>query len=139
LGDIGCFDCRISELPRLQDVIDYFRWRNEDAYRNALNAHCYWQLRKTGKTVQEATKALHKLGVAAKNELLFQHNINFNELPAWQKRGIGFYWENYQKESLNPNTQTTVMATRRRLKMNAELPMKDKYSDFIEKIIAENI
>jgi tRNA(His) 5'-end guanylyltransferase len=26
---------------------------------------------------------------AEKNELLFQYGINFNDLPAWQKRGAG--------------------------------------------------
>lgn len=56
LGDMGVFDCRISQLPRIQDVVDYFRWRNEDAHRNALNAHCYWLLRNQGKSVQQATQ-----------------------------------------------------------------------------------
>ena len=41
LGDIGAFDCRICQLPNKSLVVDYFRWRNEDAHRNALNAHCY--------------------------------------------------------------------------------------------------
>jgi tRNA(His) 5'-end guanylyltransferase len=31
------------------------------------------------------------------SELLFQHGINFNDLPNWQKRGIGLYWETYDK------------------------------------------
>lgn len=31
LGDIGAFDCRISQLPNKALVVDYFRWRNEDA------------------------------------------------------------------------------------------------------------
>jgi tRNA(His) 5'-end guanylyltransferase len=30
------FDCRISQLPTIQNVVDYFRWRQEDAARNAL-------------------------------------------------------------------------------------------------------
>jgi tRNA(His) guanylyltransferase len=55
LGRIGVFDCRISQLPRNQDVVDYFRWRQEDAGRNSLNAHCYWLLRKQGQSVAEAT------------------------------------------------------------------------------------
>jgi tRNA(His) 5'-end guanylyltransferase len=46
LNDIGAFDCRICELPTIQRVRDYFRWRQEDAHRNALNAHCYWLLRR---------------------------------------------------------------------------------------------
>lgn len=45
LGAVACFDCRISQLPTLKNVLDYFRWRGEDAHRNALNAHCYWTLR----------------------------------------------------------------------------------------------
>jgi tRNA(His) 5'-end guanylyltransferase len=35
----GAFDCRISELPTVNLACDYFRWRNEDAHRNALNSH----------------------------------------------------------------------------------------------------
>ena len=138
LGDVGCFDCRISELPRIQDVIDYFRWRNEDAFRNSLNAHCYWQLRKEGKSAAEATKEIKNLSVADKNELLFHRNINFNDLPNWQKRGIGFYWEDYQKESINPKTQQQVFAKRRRIHVDSELPMKEAYSDFIHKLIIQN-
>ena len=55
LGAVAAFDCRISQLPGLELVVDYFRWRSEDAHRNALNAHCYWLLRKQGKGVGEAT------------------------------------------------------------------------------------
>lgn len=48
LGSPAAFDCRIIQLPNENLVVDYFRWRNEDAHRNALNAHCYWALRKEG-------------------------------------------------------------------------------------------
>src|SRR4051794_32230141 len=58
LGAVGVFDCRISELPTAQHVVDYFRWRNEDAHRNALNAHCYWTLRKQGFDAAGATAKL---------------------------------------------------------------------------------
>ena len=88
-GSIGVFDCRICQLPNEKTVIDYFRWRNEDAHRNALNAHCYWMLRKDGMDKKEATKFIEKKSKHEKNELLFSNGINFNELPNWQKRGIG--------------------------------------------------
>lgn len=45
LGDLASFDCRICQLPTVQLVVDYFRWRQEDAHRNALHAHCYWKAR----------------------------------------------------------------------------------------------
>lgn len=118
-GDLGVFDCRISELPSKEKVIDYFRWRNEDACRNALNAWCYWTLRKEGQ--KEATKAIEGVSVADKNELLFQRGINFNDLPLWQKRGIGFYWETFDREG----------AERRRLKIDMELPQGDAYGEYI--------
>jgi len=92
LGAIACFDCRICELPTEQLVVDYFRWRNEDAHRNALNAHCYWMLRRQGMNVNQATEKLLRMPVADKNELLFQNGINFNDLPTWQKRGVGLVW-----------------------------------------------
>lgn len=136
LGDVGAFDCRISELPTIDLVVDYFRWRNEDAHRNALNSHCYWLLREQGKSVEEATKSLEKKSVAEKNELLFQNGINFNDIPLWQKRGTGLYWEYYEKEATNKLMGEKVMATRRRIKIDYELPMRDEFSDFIRNLLA---
>ena len=137
LGDLAAFDCRISQLPNEDLVVDYFRWRNEDAHRNALNAHCYWSLRKQGQTDTQATKALLKLSVAAKNELLFQNGINFNDLPSWQKRGIGLYWETYEKTGLNPKTDEPVVTERRRIHVDYDLPMKDAYEAFIRGLLRD--
>jgi tRNA(His) guanylyltransferase len=136
LGSIAAFDCRICQLPNLQLVIDYFRWRSQDAHRNSLNAHCYWMLRKQGVNARTATKRIERLSISDKNELLFQEGqINFNELPSWQKRGIGLYGEMYKKEGFNPITQETVIATRRRIKVDMELPLKDDYSVFIKDLV----
>ena len=131
LGSVAIFDCRISQLPSADHVVDYFRWRNEDAHRNSLNAHGYWLLRKQGMAVGEATAAMSGLSVAAKNELLYQQGVNFNDLPHWQKRGSALYWEEYDRSVANPSTGDVVVARRRRIKRDLELPMKDAYSDFI--------
>jgi tRNA(His) guanylyltransferase len=131
LGSHACFDCRICELPTAELVIDYFRWRHEDAHRNALGAHCYWALRKEGKPVGEATAALLRMPTAEKNELLFHRGINFNDLPAWQKRGSGLWWETYEKQSTNRKTGEAVTTTRRRIHRELDLPMKDEYERFV--------
>ena len=131
----AAFDCRISELPNVDLVVDYFRWRNEDAHRNALNAHCYWCLRRAGQDVNQATDALEGLSVASKNELLFQNGINFNDLPLWQRRGVGLYWEEYDRPAVNPKTGEAVIARRRRIRRDFELPMKDAYSDFLRELL----
>jgi tRNA(His) 5'-end guanylyltransferase len=135
LGDLGAFDCRLCELPNKSLVVDYFRWRSEDALRNALNAHCYWKLRSEQFTQRQATKKIEHLSRAEKNELLFGYGINFNELPSWQKRGVGIYWEEIEKEGFNPKTKETVLTKRRQLKTDFELPVKDGYDAFIAKLI----
>lgn len=136
LGKIGVFDCRISELPNSDLVVDYFRWRNEDAHRNALNSHSYWMLRKKGASAQEADAFVKGRSVADKNELLFQNGINFNELPNWQKRGIGLYWTTYEKVGQNPQTRESVTTLRRHIEVDYDLPMKDAYGEFIGQFIA---
>jgi len=135
LGAVGVFDCRISQLPRAQDVVDYFRWRQEDASRNALNAHCYWMLRKQGRSVAEATSQVLGQSTAAKHDLLFAQGINYNNLPAWQKRGVGLYWEAYDKPGFNPLTQETMYTVRRRLKTDLELPFGEAYASFIRTLL----
>ena len=55
LGALGAFDARISQFPDAELVVDYFRWRNEDAHRNALNGHSYWLLRRQGLDDRAAT------------------------------------------------------------------------------------
>lgn len=139
LGDIACFDCRICQLPNITEVVNYFRWRNEDANRNALNAHCYWTLRGDGKSARQATSMMLGLSIADKNELLFQHGINYNDLPNWQKRGTGLYWEDYEKMGYNPKSDETVCTVRRRIKRDLELPMKEEYSLFINNIMSSNM
>ncbi|QIL74748.1 tRNA(His) guanylyltransferase Thg1 family protein [Hymenobacter sp. HDW8] len=135
LGSVGVFDCRISQLPHQQNVLDYFRWRQEDASRNSLNAHCYWLLRKRGRTVSEATSQVKGLSTAAKHDLLFEHGINYNTLPSWQKRGVGLYWEEYVKTGFNRLDQQNIETTRRRLAIMQELPLGDAYDQFINSLL----
>ena len=135
LGQPGIFDCRMVPLPTVERVQDYFQWRQEDAHRNSLNSHCYWMLRKQGKSVGEATKMLEGQSVAFKNELLFQNGMNFDKLPSWQKRGMGVYWETYEKQGFNPVTGKTETAERRALKVDEEIPIREEYSEFIANLL----
>jgi len=92
-------------------------------------------LRKKGEGATAAANLLNRKTVTEKNELLFQHDVNFNDLPNWQKRGVGLYWETYEKEGFNPKLDRKEKTERRRIKADIELPMGDKYSDFIKKLI----
>ncbi len=135
LGRVATFDCRMIPLPNVEKVQDYFRWRQEDANRNALNSQCYWMLRKEGKSVHEATKTLEGKGVDFKNELLFSKGINYNDLPSWQKRGIGYWSEQYEKEGYNPITKEKVLAIRNRIHVEYELPIGEEYGEMVSGFI----
>ena len=135
LGQPGIFDCRMVPLPNIERVKDYFLWRQEDAHRNALNAHCYWALRKEGESSRKATAALEGKSIAYKNELLFQKGINFNDTPSWQKRGIGLWWEDVEKEGFNPIKGEKVITTRRQLHVEYDLPLREDYGRFVEKVL----
>jgi len=135
-GALACFDSRAWLGVSEADVVDCFRWRQADPGRCALNGWGYWSLRNSGQGVAEATRALERASVAEKNELLFQAGVNFNEVPLWQRRGTGPYWETYQKEGYNPRSGQQVLATRRRVRLDEELPMKDDYSSYVSQLIA---
>ena len=91
LGRAASFDCRIIPLPNEKLVADYFAWRQEDSHRNSLNAHCYWQMRKEGIDKNAAT-----------DELLSQKGINYDDLPSWQRYGVGIYFRTVKKRASIP-------------------------------------
>lgn len=126
------FDSRVCQLPTDQNVIDYFRWRQEDASRNCLSTVCHWTLIKSGLSARKASKELYGLNRSQKQELLFSLGVNFNNLETWQKRGVGFQWTEEISEGFNPVTKEVTPVTRRSLQMLDELPYGDAYNDFIQ-------
>ena len=140
LGQPAAFDCRISVLPLKTQVVDYFRWRNEDANRNALNGHCYWALRDLGETQKTATAKLSGMSHAEKNELLFTvKNLNYNDVPSWQKRGIGLYFDSQKLQGQDSSQERTQTGTNNGPFIDFNLPMKEKFSRFIDQIVARNL
>lgn len=129
------FDSRLWLGNDTTDVLDYFTWRQADAARCALNGWCYWTMRKHGKTRGEATKALERTTIADKNELLHGYGVNFNEVPAWQRRGVGITWETYERPGFDPVREVAVTATRRRVRVDRDLPMKDAYRDHVRRML----
>ncbi|WP_244162384.1 tRNA(His) guanylyltransferase Thg1 family protein [Amycolatopsis regifaucium] len=129
------FDGRIWLGTTPDDVVDYFSWRQSDATQCALNGWCYWTLRKAGKSAREAGDVLEGAGIPEKNELLYAHGVNFTELPAWQRRGVGLYWETYERTGFDPVREREVAAARRRVRVERELPMKDEYRAFLGELL----
>ncbi len=76
-----CFDCRVFQVPSLEEAINVLAWREADAVKNSVamaaqSVYSHKQLQ--GKHRQDMM------------ELLFQKGINWNNYPTHFKRGIYF-------------------------------------------------
>jgi tRNA(His) guanylyltransferase len=134
-GRIAHFDSRMWLGITQANVLDYFRWRQTDAARCCLHGWCYCTLRKEGQSVAEATALLRGKSFSELNELLFQRGRNFNDLPVWQRRGTGIYWEQFEKQGTNPISGAVATAVRRRVKVDESIPKAEEYDVFIRSLM----
>lgn len=125
------FDSRVCVCPNEGAVTDYFRWRQSDANRCAINGYCYWTLRQEGITAHKASSILNKKSQDEKMDMLKEKNIQWDQVPGWQKNGTGLYWVKYPKMGVNPKTGQTVQVTRRGIRTEQELPTKDAYATLL--------
>jgi tRNA(His) 5'-end guanylyltransferase len=133
-NEIVSFDARISYLPTLENVLDYFKWRQHDASRNALNGYCYWELRKKH-TQKYAVDFLNGKSSAQQQEILFQQGINYNNVVGWHKQGIGFYWKKEKKSGVNPTTNEKIIGERNKLHKDVTLSHGKDYEILLHKIL----
>lgn len=82
------FDARVWSVPSLEVAADHFVWREADATRNSLTmaAHAVY-----------SHKELHKAGYTQKHEMLHRKGINWNDYPAFFKRGTYVRREKVEK------------------------------------------
>jgi len=72
------FDARIYNLP-VDEVANYFVWRQQDATRNSINMLGQYYF---------SHKELQGKNTDQVQEMLFsKHGVNWNDIPTWQKRG----------------------------------------------------
>lgn len=72
------FDCRVFQLPTLEEGANAFLWREIDATKNAISMAC--------RAYYSHKEMMHK-NASEMNEMLFQRGINFNDYPPAFKRG----------------------------------------------------
>lgn len=132
------FDSRVAIMDTA-DIVEYFKWRQEECWRNLMVSYSYYFLRKDGMTPQQASKSLSGLRSQELHELAWDHGTNLAQTPAWQRRGILVYREKYSKPGFNPQTQEATIAQRTRIIQDWEPPIfKTEAGDlFIRKIIED--
>ena len=72
------FDCRVWQVPTLEDAAEVFIWREDDATKNSISmaAGAYY-----------SDRELDGKSSSAKQEMLWQKGVNWNDFPSFFKRG----------------------------------------------------
>jgi len=80
-GQAVAFDSRAFNIPK-EEVCNYFIWRQQDWMKNSVQmlARTYY-----------STKQLHKKKIADMHEMLYEKNINWNDLKNIWKNGTFIY------------------------------------------------
>ena len=131
MGVAVAFDCRLALLPDVDEVCDYFLWRQRDSIRNAMIGHVYWRLRGQGQSGRQATRAMKGLGHAALGERLRELGADFERVPLWQRHGVGQRWVQVAHEGVDPRTGEVVIASRRRIQVDDALATGPAYAEYL--------
>ena len=122
LESFPSFDARAFTLPNLCEAANVFLWREKDALKNSVSmaARAFY-----------SHKDLENKSASQMQELLFQKGVNFNDYPAFFKRGT-FALSDEQRAKLPKDKQAlTPHYERKRVRALECVPlgkMQDKES-----------
>jgi tRNA(His) guanylyltransferase len=77
-GETPHFDCRVWQVPTLDDAADVFVWREDDAVKNSITMAA---------GVYFTDAELDGKNSSVKQEMLWQKGVNWNGFPSFFKRG----------------------------------------------------
>jgi tRNA(His) guanylyltransferase len=76
---LAFFDCRVWQLPTLEEAANSFLFREQDATKNAISM--------AASSMFSHKQLMNKCGAEMQEMMFQQKKVNFNEYPAWFKRG----------------------------------------------------
>jgi tRNA(His) 5'-end guanylyltransferase len=112
--------------------------RQNEAWRNHLNAHCQQVLIKEGISAKKAAEQLKGLPAKDLHEMMHKRGFNLAVTPAWQRRGVLVYKKITQKEGYNPITREHVVAERSAVAVENDLLLftSPEGKAFLEELLA---
>lgn len=118
------FDSRVIPIIS-EDIPKYFKWRQDEAWRNCVNAYGIYTLKSkySSKIANEKIKGLKSSDI---HELLFKEGINLNNVENWQKRGIAIYKQNKEIVGYNKKEGKNQTSYRSFLFTDLEIPIFSK-------------
>ncbi|RAP44291.1 MAG: hypothetical protein BZ135_08585 [Methanosphaera sp. rholeuAM6] len=114
------FDCRIIQTSNHSK--DYFKWRQDEAWRNCLNSYAQSILNKTHSNSQ-TSEILFKLKKSDIHELLYENGINISKVPTWHKRGVCIYKVALENEGINPKNNQKNISIRNKIYIDLEMKL----------------
>lgn len=124
------FDSRIIPVNDC-DIYDYFKWRQDEAWRNCVNGYGIHFL-KSKYSSSEANEKINGLNLSDIHELLFQNGINLNDVETWKKRGIGIYRKNKEVVGFNKKESKEQVSYRSYIHVDYNLSIFSK--EFFNKL-----
>lgn len=116
------FDARV--IPATPEyAIEYLVNRQNEAWRNHINAYCQQALIEEGMDAKKAAEQLKGLQSKDLHEMMHIRGFNLATTPAWQRRGTLVYKKLTEKEGFNPITKETVVAERSAVTAEPGLPL----------------
>lgn len=122
LGDMTRFDVRLYQFPSAELAKTFFLWRQQCQRRASLDRHVAHLLVKNGQELDVVRGMVADFGEEEKLEILTQHEVSFEDLPIWQRRGASCYW----RKSGDAPPALTVDTT---------LPVGDQYTDYLGRFL----
>ena len=118
------FDSRIIPIND-SDIYDYFKWRQDEAWRNCVNGYGIHFL-KSKYSSSQANEKINGLNLSDIHELLFENGINLNDVETWKKRGIGVYRKNKEIVGFNKKESKEQISYRSFIHVDCNLPIFSK-------------
>lgn len=118
------FDSRVIPISK-EKIYDYFKWRQDESWRNCINSYGIWVLNQEYST-EIANNKIKGLKSRDIHQLLFERGINLNNIDKWKRRGIGIYKKSYEIEGFNPIKNKKTYSIRQKLFVDWSLELFNK-------------
>jgi tRNA(His) 5'-end guanylyltransferase len=130
------FDARIVQA-NTESAIAYMTGRQDEAWRNHLNAYCQQALIVEGMDATDAARQLKGMPAQELHEMMHKRGTNLAKTPAWQRRGVLVRKKVVEKDGYNPVTDKRVTVTRSIVAEDRDLPLfsTPEGQAFLQKLI----
>jgi tRNA(His) 5'-end guanylyltransferase len=116
------FDARVIPATPAY-AVEYLINRQDEAWRNHINAYCQQALVADGMKMRQAAAKLKGMPSKELHELMHARGVNLAKTPAWQRRGVLVYKKEKVIEGYNPVKDEKVTATRSAVVIDRDLPL----------------